>query len=164
MSENGNGLEKLPQKIKPPTSDSQEEWEKYLSAKGMPANLENDPREINLSILADFGRRHQPEGYDSGNDLFIGESYDLGEQAKLNQLAYEDSSQCDARIGLQYALKNMDEFEQYLVDEKIVEEDEDPRSFWSVLGIDTKDEGKALSKLAKIFDQSSQQSDKSEIE
>lgn len=93
----------------PPKTDSQKDWERYLAKVGMPGELPKDRREIELSTMAEFGRRNRPPDYDPENDLYIGNT---------EELVHEDAVQCDGRIGVNGARKNPREFEKFLAEEE----------------------------------------------
>lgn len=95
----------------PPKTDSRKDWERYLAKVGMPDELPKDPREIDLSTMAEFGRRNRPpkDEYNPETDLYIGET---------NELIDEDVTQCDGRIGVNGAKKNPREFEEFLAKEE----------------------------------------------
>jgi hypothetical protein len=109
MSEN----EGLPPKVKKPAPHSKagspEDWEAYLAGLNMPGELPRDPREVDMSTMAEFGKKNRPPDYDPDNDLYIGET---------EELVDEDVTQCDGRIGVNGAQKDPGKFEQFLKQEE----------------------------------------------
>jgi|UPI0003672A19 hypothetical protein len=108
MSENEN----LPLKGKRPPlpkTGSPEDWEAYLTGVNMPSELPRDPREVDMSTMAGFGKKNRPSDYDPDNDLYIGET---------EELIDEDVTQCDGRIGVNGARRSPRKFEQFLKQEE----------------------------------------------